>query len=109
MGRCGAFGQGLDQPGRELGGVGVVEEFVAAVREHGAGCDDVPTLGAGVHAFRAVDDSDGQRGTAGMSMDTRTSGDKHLVPDAVMTGLREEQGWGRGRLERNLSWSPGAK
>ncbi len=37
-----------------------------------------------------------------MSMDTRTSGDKRLVPDAVITGLREERGWGRGRLAKEF-------
>ena len=37
-----------------------------------------------------------------MSMDTRTPGDKRLVPNAVITGLREERGWGRGRLAKEF-------
>lgn len=36
------------------------------------------------------------------SMDTRTAGDKRLVPNAVLTGLRESRGWGRGRLAREF-------
>lgn len=35
-------------------------------------------------------------------MDIRTSRDKRLVPNAVITGLRNNLGWGRGRLAREF-------
>ena len=37
-----------------------------------------------------------------MSMDIRTSTDKHHVPNAVLIRLREEQGWGRPRLAKQF-------
>lgn len=37
-----------------------------------------------------------------MSMDIRTSVDKHLVPNTVIIRLREEAGWGRPRLAKEF-------